>query len=711
MTTQSDLVQQLHEIAQNLWWCWHPDVWQLFEELDPTLWRETNRNPIALLKRLAPEQIERRAASHALAFRIQQANRRLRDYMADTGPRANREAGPLHKAPVAYFCAEFGLHESLPIYSGGLGILAGDHLKACSDLNIPLVGIGLFYAMGYFRQTVDASGRQQEHYDRALASELPITKVVGADGQPVEIVVESGAGPIYANVWRAQVGRISLYLLDADVSKNSEEDRALTSLLYGGDKRTRIRQELLLGVGGVRMLELLGIRPGVYHLNEGHSAFAPLELCHQLMRREGLSFDHAKRRVSKRTVFTTHTPVPAGHDRFELGLFEETMRPMREKLGLDHYTLHGLGRVNPNDSSETFCMTVLAIKMTDHRNGVSHIHGRVSRHMWRDLWPHKETHTIPIGHITNGVHVGTFLAPQMRTLYDKYLAPDWERHMDRPEAWTGLDNAEPGEVWEIHQILKSQLIDFVGERVQHQQAPRGEQPGQLVPGSGLDPNVLTIGFARRFATYKRANLLFSDMERFKKLLLDADRPIQVIFAGKAHPKDEGGKQLIQNIIELTTSPEFKGRVVFLSDYNTNIARHLVRGVDIWLNNPRRPQEACGTSGQKAVLNGVLNCSILDGWWAEGYDGQNGFAIGDGTEHDHEAAQDDIDAEALYDVLEREVIPLYYKRAQAGLPLDWIDRMKWNMVSLGWRFNANRMVLDYMRNAYLPAVGATTARIG
>lgn len=710
MNHPSDIIEHLHTISQNLWWSWHPSVWKIFEELDAQLWEETQHNPIAFLGRANEDTLRQKAQSRALQFRIQQALRRLNNYTNHVGPRANMEAGPLHRAPVAYFCAEFGIHESLRIYSGGLGILAGDHLKSCSDLGIPLVGIGLFYALGYFRQSINDDGWQQEHYDEANNDEQPLHKVLDQHGNPIEISVESGTGPIHAHVWKAKVGRIDLYLLDANVDKNSEEDKALTSLLYGGDRRTRIRQELLLGVGGVRVLDKLGIKPGVYHLNEGHSAFATLEVCYQLMTKEGLSFEQAKARVSKNTVFTTHTPVPAGHDRFSPSLLEEHAGPIRERLGIDHRTFHGLGRINLDDVNEPFCMTVLALKMSQYRNGVSHLHGIVSRRMWTQMWPHLEEHAVPIGHITNGVHLPTFLAPQMKTIYDRYLQPGWKHNMDQADVWSGLQRLELGELWEVHQILKSKLIDFIQARVQTQTAPRGAEAGAIVPGSGFDPDVLTIGFARRFATYKRANLLFADTERIEKLLLDSERPIQLVFAGKAHPKDEPGKKLIQNIIKLTTNPRFKGRIVFLADYDMNIARHMIQGVDVWLNNPRRPQEACGTSGQKVVLNGVLNCSVLDGWWAEGYDGFNGFAIGDGEEFQDIEKHDEHDAEALYRVLEEEVIPAYYTTDDQGFRREWLERMKWGIISLGWRYNANRMVLDYMRHAYLPAVAATTAEI-
>ncbi|QDG52448.1 glycosyltransferase family 1 protein [Persicimonas caeni] len=704
------LVQKLEEIAQNLWWCWQPDGWLVFRDLDPELWHKTNHNPIAFLDALSPKEIEDRAQRTAVASRIQNAHRKLRDYVDKSGPKACMSAGTLHTKPVAYFCAEFGIHESFPIYSGGLGILAGDHMKASSDLGIPIVGVGLFYPLGYFQQSIDSNGWQQEEYGRTDIETLPLTKVKNEDGRPVTIEVEVGQGTIKSHIWRAPVGRNQLLMLDSDVPGNNPEDRQLTSQLYGGDQRMRIRQEILLGIGGVRALEALDITPGVYHLNEGHSAFATFELARRYMEREELFFDEARDKVMRQTVFTTHTPVPAGHDRFPIQLFEDMLGWMRPKLKLDHRQFHGYGRIDLDDPNEPFCMTVLALKMSRYRNGVSNLHGEVSRRMWKDLWPEREVKDVPIGHITNGVHVNSFLAPEMRGLYDKYLEPGWENRLATREGWAGLGNLEPGELWETHQLLKSKLIDFINERVQNQKAPSGDKEGQVTPGSGFDQETLTIGFARRFATYKRADLLMRDMERFKKLINDAERPVQLVFAGKAHPADEYGKALIQKIVKATTDPVFEGRIVFLTDYDMNIARHMLQGVDVWLNNPRRPQEACGTSGQKVVLNGALNCSILDGWWAEAYDGRNGFAIGNGTEYADPGKQDAHDAKELYKVLENEVIPLYYDKDQTGMPREWIERVKWSIISLGWRFCASRMLLDYLNHAYLPASGATSAEM-
>ncbi len=706
------LIRQLEAIAENLWWCWQPEVWQLFRELDRELWRATSHNPAEFLAEIDDETLLERARERALASRIQNAHRRLGEYLEATGPEANPHAGPLHPAPVAYFCAEFCMHESLPIYSGGLGVLAGDHLKSASDLAIPIVGVGLFYHHGYFEQAIDGEGWQQESTGEIDTSVKPIEKVVDEEtGEPLEVVVPEGdGGPIRAHAWRAKVGRNELYLLDAQIPANSPDQRELSGQLYGGDTRMRIRQELLLGVGGIRLLDELGIQPGVYHLNEGHSAFATFERCARIMRAEGIDFWEARRRVARRAVFTTHTPVPAGHDRFEIGLFEEKLGWLREEVGLSHRDFHGLGRVDVDNPDEPFCMTVLALKMSDRRNGVSHIHGRVSRDMWRGIWPSKAEREVPIGHITNGIHVASFLAPEMRTLYDRHLESGWRDRMYEPETWEPIGGVSDGEMWETHQIMKSRLLDFIDYRVDVQEAPSGEGPGEVRPGSGFEQDVLTIGFARRFARYKRATLILEELEWFRERVNDADRPIQIVYAGKAHPEDDGAKELIREIVELTVDPEFAGRVVFLADYDMHVARHMIQGVDVWLNNPRRPQEACGTSGQKCVFNGVLNCSILDGWWAEAYDGQNGFAIGEGREYADPGEQDAHDARELYRTLEEEVIPLYYDVDAEGIRQGWVERMKWAMMSANWRFNADRMLEDYLREAYLPAAGATSTRM-
>ena len=507
------------------------------------------------------------------------------------------------------------------------------------------------------------------------------------------------------------VGRISLYLLDCDVEGNRPEDRELTSRLYGGDLRTRIRQELVLGVGGVKALRAIGITPGVYHLNEGHSAFVPLEVIRERMHDDGMSFDDALREVARCTVFTTHTPVPAGHDRFDGKLVEEHLGPLRKELGITYEQLMGLGRVEPQNESETFCMTVIGLKLSRRANAVSALHGNVSRRMWAHLWPWRVEEEIPIGHITNGVHVPSWLAHPMQLLYDKYLDPNWQHHMGSPEVWQKVYEVDPGELWETHNALKSRLIEFIRRRMSRQCRRRNEDEAVVEAArNALDPSALTIGFARRFATYKRADLFMRDLDRLAALVGDTNRPVQFIFAGKAHPADEPGKRLIQRISNLRHDPRFAGRVVFIEDYDINVARHLIQGVDVWMNNPRRPLEASGTSGQKVVFNGGLNCSILDGWWAEAFNGRNGFGIGIGSQHVDVGIGDDRDAEALWHVLSGEVIPLFYERDADGLPQQWIERMTNSIATLTSRFSAHRMVMDYVTKSYLIAAGGVSAEM-
>ncbi|MBS1786988.1 MAG: alpha-glucan family phosphorylase [Acidobacteria bacterium] len=700
--------QRLQALAKNLWWSWDDDTTRLFRELDPVLWREVDYNPIALLERIPIDKLEERASQLALHSRINYAYRRMQEYLKSKHTWGARHAGVLWARPVAYFSAEFGLHESIPIYSGGLGILAGDHLKSASDLGIPLVGIGLFYDQGYFKQRLDLEGWQQEEYIEVDSRLLPLQPALTPNGDPVMVTIETRTGTIAARVWKISVGRITLYLLDSDVEGNQPEDRELTARLYGGDNRVRIRQELLLGVGGVRALKALGISPGVTHLNEGHSAFASLELVRQRMITEGISADEAMRRVSSQIVFTTHTPVPAGHDRFSAQLIEEHLGPLAEALGLNHDQLMAWGREDAYNPNEEFCMTVLALKLSRRANAVSSLHGQVSRAMWTLLFPGKAEEDVPIGHITNGVHVPTWLAPQMHQVYDRHFGPDWPTRYGKPGFWEPIEDVDDGELWETHQTLKVQLIETARRQAAQYAKKRGESPefiAQLQKALSLD--ALTIGFARRFATYKRANLILQDIEALAGLVNDPQRPIQFVFAGKAHPHDQPGKQILQQIAQLMRDPRFAGKLLFVEDYDINLGRHLVQGVDVWLNNPRRPLEASGTSGQKVVLNGGLNLSILDGWWAEAYDGLNGFAIGMGETHSSIEVHDSRDGEALAKVLRDEVIPLYYNRDRDGLPRNWIARMKRAIRTLGWRFSADRMVMDYVLNSYIPAAGGTS----
>ena len=693
-------------VARNLWWSWHPEVTNLFRDLDPIRWRQLDHNPIALLAEFAPERLEMRAAELVLYSRINHAFRRLKEYMNARQTWSTTHASVLGAKPVAYFSAEFGLHESVPIYSGGLGVLSGDHIKSASGLGIPLVAIGLFYDQGYFKQHLDIDGYQREEYLDTKVENVPMEPAIGADGQHIVVKIDTRNGPLRAKVWLMRVGRVNLYLLDCDVDSNRPEDRELTSRLYGGDHRVRIRQELVLGVGGVRALKALGIYPGVYHLNEGHSVFATLEGIRERMEEDGVSFDEALREVAQHTVFTTHTPVPAGHDRFDGGLIEEHLGPLRDQLGISFQQLMGLGRVEPHNEGESFCMTVLGLKLSRRANAVSALHGHVSRRMWAHLWPWRVEEEIPIGHITNGVHIPSWLAWQMLQLYDRIFPADWMRRgMGEPDMWREIYKVDPGELWETHYSLKNLLLQFVRRRVSRQCRRRGESDEAVEMARNLlDPNVLTIGFARRFATYKRADLILTDLERLYRLLSDPSRPIQIIFAGKAHPADEPGKRLIRRIANLRHDPRIAGRIVFVEDYDINVCRHLVQGVDVWLNNPRRPLEASGTSGQKVVLNGGLNLSVLDGWWAEAFDGQNGFAIGRGHSHVSDEIGDRRDVESLYKVLEEQVIPLFYDRDSDGLPRRWIQMMMNSISSLAWRFSAHRMVMDYAKASYVPAAG-------
>ena len=703
-----NLRERLRALAQNLWWTWHPEVIALFTDLDPHLWRLVEHNPISFLNQATPKQIEKRASELVLHSGINHAFRRLNEYIEEQKTWGAVHCGTLRHRPVVYFSAEFGLHESLPIYSGGLGILAGDHLKSASDLGIPLIGIGLFYHQGYFSQRLNADGWQEDDYADLDTSRLSLEAVTDSSGQPLIVRIDTRSGFLQGRVWELHVGRIRLLLLDSNVEGNSTEDRELTSRLYGGSERVRIRQELLLGIGGARVLEALNISAGVLHLNEGHSAFAILEEIHRLMEYDQIPFERARRRVSLRTVFTTHTPVPAGHDRFPPDTVEEHLGVFREKLGLSHDDFMALGRVNPRDSSEPFCMTVMALKNSRRANGVSAIHADVSRQIWHSLWPARPQVEVPIGHITNGVHVLSWLAPQMHQLFETHLATDWPTRMVHPDVWEKVADIDDGELWETHQTLKMRLIRFVRRRLLSQAARLGHRETVKHIEQILDRDVLTIGCGRRFATYKRMDLILSQPERLARLVGDPHRPIQIIFAGKAHPRDDGAKQILQRVAHCSFDPAYKRRIVFVENYDYNVARHLVQGVDVWLNNPRRPLEACGTSGQKVVLNGGLNLSVLDGWWNEAYDGQNGFAIGHGGMHNDPDVQNQRDAEFLYDTLEKEVIPLYYERDTSGVPHHWVQRMKNGIRTLGWRFNADRMVKDYAERFYLPSASATSS---
>lgn len=709
--TAQELYDRCMSLASNLWWAWSPDTMDLFRDIDPVLWRKFDHNPIKLLREYDPEKLDKRAAEMALYSRINQCYRLLKEYLGNKQTWGMTNAGVLGARPVAYFSAEFGIHESMPIYSGGLGVLSGDHVKSASDLGVPMVCVGLFYGQGYFRQHLDENGYQRETYVDTNTEDIAMRPAQNKNGQPIRISIDTRTGVISAKVWQLDIGRVRLYLLDCNVEGNTEDDRKLTSRLYGGDERTRIRQELVLGVGGVRALHELGVTPGVYHLNEGHSGFGPLEVVRQKMEHEGCSFENAVREVAQQTVFTTHTPVPAGHDRFNGELVEEHLGPLREELGISVDQLMGLGRVDPQNADETFCMTVIGLKLSRKANAVSQLHGHVSRRMWSALWPWRVEEEVPIGHITNGVHIPSWMSVQMKRLYDRYFEQDWSQRMGQPEVWQGIYDVDPGELWETHNVLKNQLIHFVRRRLANSCRRREEDDATLEKARhALDPTVLTIGFARRFATYKRARLIFQDLDRLAALINDAQRPVQFVFSGKAHPKDEPGKQFIQSISNLRHDPRFKDSVVFIEDYDVNVCRHLIWGVDVWLNNPRRPMEASGTSGQKVVYNGGLNFSVLDGWWAEAYNGLNGFAIGQGTQHVDEAITDQRDAESFYETLESTIIPTFYHRDNDGLPNEWISRMMNSISTLAWRFSSHRMVMDYTNHCYVPAGGGLSCQM-
>ncbi len=700
-----ELFDKCLALASNLWWTWNGDVANLFRDLDPIRWRELHHNPIALLREFTPRRLTDRIAEMVLYTRINQSFRRLKEYLADQRTWGATHGGVLGSRPVAYFSAEFGIHESLPVYSGGLGVLSGDHIKSASGLGVPLVAVGLFYSQGYFRQRLDSSGLQFEEYVDSNVELLPARPASGRNGKPVIVSIETRSGKLMAQVWKVMVGRVPLYLLDSNIEGNSPEDRQLTSRLYGGDERTRIRQELVLGVGGVMALHQLGIRPGVYHLNEGHSAFGPLQAIWLRMQETGQPFDDALRHVAATTVFTTHTPVPAGHDRFSAALVEEHLGPLCEKLGLGLDELLAIGRVEPGNADESFCMTVTGLKLSRTANAVSQLHGRVSRRMWSTVWPWREEEEIPIGHITNGVHTLSWMADQMKLLCDRYFPTGWVDHLGEPEVWHHVYEIDPGELWETHNTLKSLLISFARRRLVEEARRREEGNAEIQRCMNVfDAQYLTIGFGRRFATYKRAALLFTDMERLDKIVNNARRPVQFLFAGKAHPKDQPGKELIRHIAELRKDPRFADRVAFVEDYDVNVCRHMVQGVDVWLNNPRRPLEASGTSGQKAVLNGALNLSILDGWWNEAFNGVNGFAIGNGSTHVSDQLLDARDADSLYEVLEQLVVPVYYDRDVDNLPGRWIERTMNSISSLAWRFSSDRMVMDYTTQCYIPAAG-------
>jgi starch phosphorylase len=693
---------RLHELAHNLWWSWQPDARRLFEALDPTLWRLSHHNPVKMLHEIKPERFA--ALRDDPAF-IRHYSATLKAYDAYMASRetwfANRHAG-LRDTSIAYFSAEFGLHNSIPIYSGGLGILAGDHCKEASDLGIPITGIGFMYPQGYFHQHISPEGWQHAEHTPFNQLESPITAAV-RDGNRCTIRVQMGTRTVSALIWKVHAGRVSLYLMDTDVSDNSPSDRELSARLYGGDHETRLCQEILLGIGGVRVTRALGLRPSVWHANEGHSAFLTLELIREHVQ-QGCSPEEAKRRVREQVIFTTHTPVPAGHDVFPAALMDRYFQGYWEQLGLSRDEFLALGR-HPEQPDAGFNMTALALRMSAHVNGVSREHGRVSRRMWRSMWPERTEEDLPIRSVTNGVHVPTWVAPELDHLYSKHLGPDWTARTDDPAVWHRVTDIPDSELWAVRQTLKRKLMSFIRERGRAGWMAQTLTPVQVLAGGTLlDPEALTIGFARRFATYKRATLLFHSLGRLKALLQDRWRPVQIVFAGKAHPADEPGRQFIHQVYTYCKDEGLGGQIAFLEDYDMHMAKFLVQGVDVWLNTPRPPMEASGTSGQKAALNGVPHLSVLDGWWQEGYDGANGWAIPASVELTDWQQQDDHDADVLYRILEQDVVPLYYMRDRDGIPRGWIQVVKDAIRTTAPRFCARRMLKEYVEQLYAPAAG-------
>jgi len=695
-------LQLLESLAWNYWWSWAPDGPELFRDLDPGIWEQCDRNPRALLAQISDLRLSQMAADPAFADRIRHLSQNFQAYLADQKSWSKLQLAPRisPEHPVAYFCAEFGVHSSLPLYSGGLGILAGDHLKSASDLNLPLVAVGLFYQFGYFRQRLRSNGLQEELYRETHADELPLHALRDDQGQPLMIEVVMRGRAVRARVWRADVGRVQLYLLDTNVAENEANDRLVTGHLYGGDRETRLVQEMMLGIGGVRFLERLGIEPAVFHLNEGHSAFLTLELAHQLIKREGLGFAKAAERVRQRCVFTTHTPVAAGHDEFAQALVAKCFGNWSETaLALSATEFLALGRSN-GDEGEGFGLTPLALRMCRSTNGVSRKHGEVSRELWNRMWPAKSVDEVPITSVTNGVHPSTWVAPLLRRLYEQRVGEDWIERARDAGVWAyGIEKLSDEELWQAHSLLKQRLVAFVRDHSFDARLARGESEEYIEAARTMfDPQILTIGFARRVAGYKRWDLLLSDPERLIRLINDPERPMQFVFAGKAHPQDQGAKLVLQKLLEWQRDPMVRNRVAFIEDYDQEVARHLVQSVDVWMNVPRRPQEASGTSGQKVAINGGLNFSVLDGWWLEGYDGDNGFAIGDLSELTDEEA-DRREAESFYRVLDEEVVPRYYERDEQGIPRRWTAMMKRSIQTLVPVFSSDRMVAEYAERIY------------
>ena len=701
-------IGKLSEIANNLWWSWNTEFLRLFKMIDRDLWETCEKNPVKFLKQVSQDRLEAVATNQEFLKEYDRLAKEFDDYVTSKNTWFSNKYPENKKDLIAYFSAEYGLDQTIPIYSGGLGILSGDHLKSASDLGIPLVAVGLLYKNGYFHQKINGYGDQETEYNNIDLSNLPINPVKDENGDELKIYVKFEKRKIYLKVWQINVGRIKLYLLDSDIDENKPEDREVTLKLYGGDQKMRIKQEIVLGMGGTNLLtRALGLNPTVYHMNEGHSAFLILELIKNIIKEKKVSFEVAKDIASSKTVFTTHTPVPAGNDIFPIALVEKYFKEFWPRLGLDREEFLKLGMKPCTDLEPGFNMGILALKVAGKKNGVSKLHGAVSRELFGDVWPEIAANESPITYVTNGIHTCSWLAPSLKELYNKYLIPYWQDNIYKDEVWENINNIPNKELWEIHQKRKQKLLEIVKESTTNRLRRSGysyEEINDIT--SKLNPNALTIGFARRFATYKRATLIFRDLERITQILNNAERPVQLIFAGKAHPADKEGQDLIKRIHEISMMPQFKGKIFLLENYNIAMSRYLVSGVDVWLNNPRRPMEASGTSGQKASVNGVINFSVLDGWWAEGYNQENGWTIGTNAEFTSYEEQDDADSQSMYRTLEEKIIPTYYDKDENGISEKWMKIMKNSITSTGGKYSTSRMLVDYTNNLYMPLCNLT-----
>ncbi len=697
-------LEPLLEITKNFWWCWNQKAVNLLRTIDIDNYDEKDHNPIRILGESSQECFYNMLHDDAAMMNLAEVYDEFKTYMnQETWYASLDDSQKTENEKIAYFSFEYGLHESLPNYSGGLGILSGDHLKSASDLGLPFIAVGLLYRKGYFRQYLNADGWQQEYDIENDFFNLALEKVLDSNGETMKVDVDLPGRKVYAQIWKANVGRIQLYYLDANIEENSVEDRDITAQLYGGNLETRIQQEILLGIGGIKALKKLGIKPTIYHMNEGHSAFLSLERIRQLMIDDKLDRKTAREVVFSSNVFTTHTPVPAGNDVFPIEMMQKYFVDYIKQIDMSMEEFLKLGKIDPNNQKEDFCTTVLALNLSAENNGVSELHGHVSREMWKDIWKGVPAKELPIDSITNGIHTLSWISFDMQNLLDRYLGPRWRTKPLEYGIWERVQKIPDAELWRTHERRKERLIDFCRERLKAQIINRGFTKNEINHAEQiLTPEALTIGFARRFATYKRGTLLFRDIERLKKIISNPHRPVQIIFAGKAHPYDNGGKELIKNIAEICRREEFRDHIVFLEDYDINVARYMVQGVDVWLNNPRRPLEASGTSGMKVPPNGGLNFSILDGWWDEAYDGQNGWAIGNREEYTDLEYQDEVESNALYNVLENEIIPLYYERGRDDIPRQWVTAMKWSMQTVCPQFSTNRMVADYFNKFYTNA---------